>query len=135
MSAARADPPSVNLSKLAKLEALVFDCGIQDVQWITATLQTVESKNLRQITIRSHADIEDPVSETVLREGQDLDRLLSPLRILRSVEITRKKRREERDLEGLARMLLPELTGRGAVDFVEPRRTSFSSCSPLACLD
>ena len=127
--------PLIDLSSLTKLEEVVLEWGIQDVQWIAATLQTAESRNLRQITLHSHAFIEVPFPEKSLQGWQDLDRFLVQLWILRSVrlKITFKKGREGRDLGGLASMLLPELTCGGAVDLVESDRKSFSSRS-TSCL-
>ena len=128
--------PSINLSRLTKLEEVVFESVTQNLQWIAATLQTAESKDLWQVTIRSHAAIEDPVSEPVLRKWRDLDHFLLRFWTLHSVrlKIAYRKGYEGHDLGGLAPMLLPELTGRGAVDLVESSCASFSSCSPPACL-
>ena len=128
--------PLINLSSLAKLEEVVLEWGIQDAQWIATTLETAESKNLRKITLHSHGFIEVPFPETHLRGWRDLDRLLLQLWTLRSVrlKITFKKGTEGRDLGSLGSMLLPELTGRGAIDLVEFDRTSFSSRLPPACL-
>ena len=123
--------PLINLSSLAKLEDVVLEWGMQDVQWIATTLQTAESKNLRQITLHSHAFIEIPFPETFLRGWRDLDRFLLQLWTLRSVrsKIAIMKGLEGRDLGGLASMLLPGLASRGAVDLVESDRTFFSSRS------
>lgn len=109
----------------------------QNVQWITTTLQSIKSRCLQQITINSYNDIEDIASGTVLREWQDLDRLLFQLWTLRSIrlKIVYEKGRGGHDLGSLAPTLLPELTSRGAVDLVEPDRTSFLSCSPVVCLN
>ena len=111
-------PPLINLSSLAKLEDVCFEWNARDVQWITMALQTAESKHLRQITIYSHGFIEDPVPETFLRGWRDLDRLLLQLWTLRSVRLKITFRREcaGRDLTDLVSMLLPELSGRGAID-------------------
>lgn len=126
-------PP--NFSTTRKTVALGWDK--QSIRWVATTLQTVKSRGLRQITIRSEIIIENPSSDTALREWLDLDRFLSqlwtfhpiPLKIVHESECPRC------GLGDLAPVLLPELTGRGIVDFVESGRTSFLSCSLLVCLD
>ena len=126
------EPPLINLSSLTKLEDVVLGWGTQDVRWITMALQTVKSKNLRQITIDSHAAIEDRVTKAFLGTWRDLDHVMFRLWTSRSVrsKIKYRTRRRGRDLGARASTLLPELTGRGAVDLVDAGRTSFSGFSP-----
>ena len=71
---------SLDLSKATKLRDLMFRCSIPNIRWITATLETLEFKNLQQITIRLY-----PTTLVELTEGanhrdlQDLDRMLVQL--------------------------------------------------------
>lgn len=66
-----------DLSKASKLKDLTFLVKRSNIHWVTAALQTVESKNLQQITIRLHiATLGNSTEETGHREWQDLDRLL-----------------------------------------------------------
>jgi hypothetical protein len=43
--------PPLDLSKATKLKDVEFRCGRPNIQWITMTLQSIESKNLQQIII------------------------------------------------------------------------------------
>jgi len=66
--------PSLDLSKATKIKDLRFRWKRLSVQWITTTLRTIESKNLRHITI--HPTSAGTIEEAVRQEWQDLDRLL-----------------------------------------------------------
>jgi hypothetical protein len=68
--------PFLDLSKLTKLKDVVFGYTGSDIQRITATLQTAESINLQQITIRSPTAFRRPIVESSYGNWQDLDRLL-----------------------------------------------------------
>ena len=85
-------------------------------------LQTVESKNLRRITIRFYAiTTQEPVEETVPQEWLDLDRLLVRFWTSHSIRPRLMYGSDEgqKDIENHTRCLLPELTRRGLVDLVE----------------
>ena len=98
-------------------------------------LQTVQSKNLQWITISPCATITDlprirnhppltianMVGETVRQERQDLDRLLVQFWTSHSIHprITYEAGSVGSELGALLPSLLPELTRRGLVDFVE----------------
>jgi hypothetical protein len=103
-------PSPFDLSKATELKDLGFQLDIytEDVQWITATLQTATSPNLRRISIVSPMAF-DPIEETTLQEWRDLDRLLVELWTSRSI------RPEIKFLyggENMRRSLLPELASR-----------------------
>jgi hypothetical protein len=112
--------PQFDLSKATKLEDLSFRCNGPNVEQITTALQTVQSTNLQQITIRLYLVVANPVVEAVRQEWQDLDRLLVQFwtsRLIRP-KIMYAAGKEGNDLKGLASSLLPELTRRGAVDLI-----------------
>jgi hypothetical protein len=108
--------PSLDFSKATKLKELVFYCGEPNVQRITMALQTVQSKNLQQITICPYGSWENPVEEDVRQEWQDLDHLL--VQFWTSCSI-RPRIIYGDYLRALVPNLLPELTRRGLVDLVE----------------
>ena len=113
--------PPLDLSKATKLEDLSFLFGGLDVQRITTTLQTVQSKHLQQITIHPCGTLANPVGETVLQRWQDLDRLLVQFCISPSIRprIKYEVRKGEDALRAFISSLLPELTRRELTDFVE----------------
>ena len=113
--------PFLDLSKLTKLKDVVFGCTGSNVQRITMTLQTAESINLEQITIRSPTAFKKQIVESSYQEWQDLDRLLLRFWTSRSVrpKIWFKGGKEGCDLKYLMPKLLPELSRRGVVDLVE----------------
>ena len=84
------------------------------------TLQTVKSKQLRQITIVSRIILVAPVREMALQGWRDLDRLLLQLWISHLIlpKFSLREREGGADLGGFAQSLLPELTNRGIVDLV-----------------
>lgn len=122
---------SLNLSKATKLRDLMFHCKISDVRWIIAALQTINSKDLHQITIHTYAAALYAATDTdritaVYREWQDLDQMLVQFWTTHSI-------RPQlaysgiggRDMRDRVPSLLPELTGRGLVDLVgTPLRTA-----------
>ena len=99
----------------------MFRCSIPNIRWITATLETLEFKNLQQITIRLY-----PTTLVELTEGanhrdlQDLDRMLVQLWISHSIRplFVYVSEDGEKDMRGHVLRLLPELTRRGLVDVV-----------------
>lgn len=113
--------PSLDLSKVTKLKDVEFRCGKPNIQWVTMTLQTIESENLQRITIDLYATLTSPVGETVHREWLDLDQLLAQFSTSHSIrpKIMHGKLEEGTNLRNLAPILLPELTRRGAVDVVD----------------
>jgi len=108
----------LDLSKLTRLK-VVWMSG-PSIRWIITTLQTAESTNLRQIIIQISAPL-GASTELFYREWQDLDRLLLEFWTLRSVRPRIEYMAEKAgcELRELAPRLLPELTGRGAVNLVE----------------
>jgi hypothetical protein len=117
--------PSFDFSNTTELKDLSFRCAGTDVQQITMALQTVQSENLQQITIRSCLTFPNPVGETIRQEWQDLDHLLVRFWALHSIrpKITYEVMgKGGDDLRAFAPTLLPELMGRGLVDLVENQR-------------
>jgi hypothetical protein len=127
---------SLDLSEALKLKDAEFWSTGPSVQWITTTLETTKTKNLRQITVCPLLDFEGPIGETILQEWQGLDRLLVDLWTSRSVRPRVaparyvKWAREDSPEEVLA-SLLPGLSSRGAVDAVVDRLMSYSNTSIL----
>jgi len=114
--------PSLNLSTIKGLKHLVFHSTRPNMQWITTALQTVQSKDLRQITLRPPGNsFINAIEEVVRRQWLDLDRLLVHLLASRSIrpEVTYIVKAGEKDFRDHAPSLLPELTRRGLVDLIE----------------
>ena len=101
-------PPPLDLSRAAKLKHVAFRWERQSVQYIIATLQTAQSKALRQITIALHASAD--VTLEMTPEWNVLDCLLDRLWISRSVtsKIVCEDNLWERTVE-----LFPKLADRG----------------------
>lgn len=114
--------PPLDLSGATQLNAADFQSATLDIQWIITTLQTVRSKNLKEIVVCSYADFPNPLGEGLRRQWQDLDHLLVELSISRSVRPTVAfiPRIYGSDLGGLAPNLLPKLTARGAIRTIRP---------------
>jgi hypothetical protein len=110
--------PPLDLSKATKLKKLSFRCGDPDVQRITMTLETVQSKDLRQIAIHSYGTFATLIGETARQAWRNLDRLLVQFWTSHSIRpnIVHEMGKGGRDL---ASSLLPELTRSGVVDLVE----------------
>ena len=93
------------------------------MKWISATLRTAKSTNLRQITILictffMSAMLREPASE-LTREWQDLDHLLVQLWTTRSIRLVfTYVTREKTGPRVLVSNLLPELVKRGLIDVV-----------------
>jgi hypothetical protein len=117
--------PPLDLSRATKLKDLSFQCGGSDIQRVTMALQTVQSKNLQQITIYPcktlYGTPGNPVEGAVLQQWQDLDRLLVQFWTSHSIrpKITYKVGKGQKDWGALVPRLLPELTRRGLFDLVE----------------
>ena len=114
--------PSLDLSRATKLKDVEFNY-CRNIQWITTTIKTIESKNFQQITISyGNTPISFKIKEAVLQEWQDLDHLLVRLwtsRLIRPKIVYRREEGGEDEASGLVQRLLPELTRRGAIDVVE----------------
>jgi len=91
------------------------------VQWITKTLQTVDSKNFQSITICPENNVPETVGEATHQEWNDLDRLLVQFWTSHSIrpQVTYVTDRGGKDFRVDAPSLLPGLTRRGLVDIVE----------------
>jgi hypothetical protein len=118
------ETPLVDLSKAPKLKELSFRCGGPTIQQFTMALQTVQSKNLQQITIHPYGTFTNLNEETICQEWWDLDRLLVQFWTSRSIrpEFRYEAGKEGKDFKTFAPSLLPELTRRGLVDW---KRVSF----------
>ena len=92
-----------------------------NVRWIIGALQTAESTNLRQITIRFPFELGAWSGGIFRREWQELDRALLQFWTSHSIRprIEYWRVEEGYELGELASRLLPELTGRGVVDLVK----------------
>ena len=109
------------LSRATQLKHLMFQRNQPNVRWVTMALQTVDSKDLQQITLRPGFSLSrHSIQETITREWKDLDRLLVQFKPSSSVhpKITYEMEMDEEDLTRDASSLLPELTTRGFVDKV-----------------
>ena len=70
--------PSLDLSEVTKLKYVIFSCNGSDVQWITTTVKTAESKNPQQVAIHLYADIPAQIREAVRWEWEIMDFKLGP---------------------------------------------------------
>ena len=117
------EAPSLDLSKAAKLRDVAFNYLRSDIQWVTAMIKTIKSKNLQQIAIFSYiyTPLSTQIKEAVHREWQDLDHLLVQLWTSHSVrlKIMYWMWEGQDEARGFAQRLLPELTRRGAIDVAE----------------
>ena len=103
--------PSLDLSTAAKLKDVVFSSE-GSLRWINAALETIKSKELQRVTVKSWHMLVD------YREWGDLDHALAQLWTSRSIRPTILLSREG-EMIGLVPELLPELTKQGAVDVFE----------------
>ena len=120
----RLDPATAvfDISAATKLKQLVFQCNQPGVQWITMALQTVNSKNLRGITVRPNPfDLRYTTPEPICREWEDLDRMLVQFWSSHSIrpKVTYELGPGRGDMRVDAPSLLPKLVKRGLVDLVE----------------
>jgi len=114
--------PSFNLSTAKNLKYLALRFGRPNVQWITATLQTIESKNLQGIALQFGANaFEHTTTEAIRQQWHDLDHLLVQFWTSHSIRlvITCGGGGARQDLRDYASSLLPELTRRGLIDQAE----------------
>jgi len=111
---------SFNLSAATKLKDLTFQCTRPGVRWITAALQTTESKALQRIALYPEDAALDP-SDGKYQEWQDLDRLLLQFWTSHSIRprVVYEPDEEGVDLTDLAPILFPELFRRRLIDLVE----------------
>jgi hypothetical protein len=85
-------------------------------------LQTVQSKNLQQITINPYGIFPSKIGGKVRQEWQELDHMLLQFWTSHSIRPRIKYNAGnagDDDLGVLAPSLFPELTRRGAVDLIE----------------
>jgi len=113
----------IDLSKATKLKHLTFlgRHPRSTVQWITAALQTVNSKTLQSITIDQDGGRPETIGEGFHKEWQDLDRLLVQFWTSHSIrpQMMYVAWEGRKDLRDCRSSLLPELTRRGLVDLVK----------------
>jgi len=126
----RPEVASFNLSKATKLRDAVFRPESENIEWITATLQTItpEHRELRQISIympyylsryRVGANIRQSVGGAAFGRWLDLDRLLVQFWESHSIRPRVgcvRLGEEGRSIEYCIGCLLPEITKRGVVD-------------------
>ena len=120
MSIARPAVCRLDLSRLTRLKEVFLRPGT-NVRWMIGVLQTAESTNLRQITIRFPLELGTWAEERFHQDWQELDHALLQFWTSHSIRprIEYWRVDEECELKELASRLLPELTGRGVVDLVE----------------
>ena len=113
-------PPAIDLTKATKLKDLEFRCDEPNVLWITSTLRTAKSKNLRRITIHPHITFINPIGETDRQGWRELDCFLVQSWTSHSIRpIVKFTRMGSYDPGKVLSGLLPGLTSRGFVDVVE----------------
>ena len=117
---------------MTKLRDAVFRPQSPAVTWITAALQTINTKHrdLQHISIHAPsqfahidpgADIRQTIGEEVYRQWLDIDRLLVQFwesRSIRPEVICAVLRGENQTTRYYMRCLLPEITERGIIDLV-----------------
>ena len=121
---------SVNLSEATKLEEVAFRFDGNHLKWVTTTLKTITSNhgNFQRVVIcvplaffDNGISLELKIGESIQEEmyllWTDLDRVLVGLLESRGVrtEAVVREGKEELLQEGL-RVLLPEMTRRGAIE-------------------
>ena len=114
--------PFPDLSKAQKLEDITFLCTRLGIHWVVAALRTVESKNLRQITIHPHFRVNRSLTSTSAQwEWDNLDQLLVQFWTSHSIRprFAYSPDSGGKNLKDWTPSLLPELTLRGLVDLVE----------------
>ena len=94
-----------------KLKEVVFGSD-GPLRWINTAIETIRSKDLQRVTIKSWHILVD------YREWGDLDRLLTQLWTSHSIRPTILFSRRG-EMIGLVPKLLPELTKKAAVDVSE----------------
>jgi hypothetical protein len=122
--------PSVDLSKAAKLKDVIFQPGLERVEWVIKALQTItpERRDLLQLTIDIPRNLTvagfvangEEIGELTHGQWLDLDCLLVLLWESRSIrpKIVYTVGFGMRDF---VRSLLPEITKRGVVDVMSEK--------------
>ena len=126
---------SVDLSKATRLKDVIFRPKSRGADWITTTLQTITSRHqdLRQISIHVPNALSLPnvdtnvgriIREETRRQWSGPDRLMVQFWELHSIRprityTTPKEVTQNTCVRDLIGHFLPEITGRGIVDFVE----------------
>jgi len=110
----------LDLSKLTRLQDVVFRYGEPNVEWVTKVLNTIGSKHLQHMSLELYCylTIGDTIWERVRQEWLDLDCLL--VRFWDSNSL--RSRVTYRPVKGMSDHmagLLPELTRRGIVELVQ----------------
>ena len=108
-------PPPLDLSMALKLKDVEFWSDIQDVQWITKSLRSIQFRNLRQVKIAINlpARLLNPVGKLLHHKLMELDRLLVNLWTSHSVDLWVECRAAN------GRSLLPEITSKEGVRILE----------------
>lgn len=120
----------IDLSKASDLKNVVFRVGLENVGWVTRTLQTVppEHQDLQQISIciprsmaltRISSDIMRFVGEAISGRCSDLDRLLVKFWESRSIRPKvgcERLGEKQQNMDYCIGRSLPEITKRGIVD-------------------
>ena len=101
----------LDLSTATKLKDVVFDSD-GTFRWINTAIETIKSKDLERVTIKSRYVLLN------YREWWVLDRALAQLWTSRSIRPTITFSRRGKLIE-IVSELLPELTKKGAVDVFE----------------
>jgi hypothetical protein len=111
--------PPLDLSKATKLKELSFRCGAVQcpADHDDAPNCSVETPST-DCYPHPYGTLVDPVEERILREWQDLDRLLVQFWTTHSIRPTVKcgRRKGGSNLSALVPSLFPELTRRGLID-------------------
>ena len=111
-----------DISAARKLKHLEFWCHRTPAQWITMALQTINSKELRQITVRAKSyNFVSVIDEMIYREWGELDRLLVQFWSSHSIRprVMWQPGVGRGDMEVCVSWLFPELTRGGLVDLGE----------------
>ena len=124
---------SIDLSKATKLADAVFRSGSLNIDWITATLETITPKHreLRQISIYAFcrstsvafgAGVERTIGDEIFGQWSDLDRLLVQLWESRSIRpkfVCEILGLVPQDAEEYIGRLLPKTTKRGVINLIK----------------
>ena len=114
---------SLDLSRVESLEKIAFICKCPSAEWVLATLPTIETKSLRQISLVIPHDVIVKALdvESTRRGWLDLDRMLVQTWTSRSIRprLMYERILEERDLGKDVARLLPESMERGTVDVLK----------------
>ena len=103
--------PALDFSAATQLKYVMFSSA-QSLRWINTAIETIKSRDLVRVTVKSWHVLVDH------REWEDLDHTLAQLWTSRSIRPRIVFHRGGKMI-GLAAKLPPELTKRGAVDIFE----------------